>query len=59
MTCPRCRKDTTAVYRTMQVYDGKARRRYRKCIECGYQFTTIEALYITPYDMRVRENDRH
>lgn len=59
MYCPKCKNETTVVYRTMRIYDGKGRRRYRRCIECGHEFTTIESLFITTYDLRGQDHDRH
>lgn len=40
MICPKCKRDNTKVTRTLQLEDYI--RRYRKCIDCGHTFTTVE-----------------
>jgi len=43
MTCPGC-GETTCVIETRHTSDGKAIKRRRKCMVCGYRKTTVETV---------------
>lgn len=42
MLCPKCAFDDTKVLESRLSHEGKAVRRRRSCIQCGYRFTTYE-----------------
>lgn len=44
MNCPKCNKDSLEVIdsRSNSIYNAPAIYRRRKCLECGYRFTTYE-----------------
>lgn len=48
MRCPICKKDNDKVTDSRAAQDGNIIRRRRKCLECGYKFTTYEAIEQTP-----------
>lgn len=48
MICPSCGAVETKVIDSRSVEDGKAIRRRRECLECGYRFTTYERINEAP-----------
>jgi transcriptional repressor NrdR len=48
MRCPICAKDNDKVVDSRASQDGHIIRRRRKCLNCGYKFTTYEAIEQTP-----------
>ena len=51
MRCPKCKCDNDRVIDSRGVKDGDGVRRRRECLECGYRFTTLEA--VIPEELRV------
>ena len=41
MKCPKCREDALKVIDTRHTIENSVRRQ-RKCLRCGYRFTTFE-----------------
>ncbi len=48
MRCPSCGYDESKVVDSRPTEDGTSIRRRRKCISCGYRFTTYERLGENP-----------
>ena len=44
MKCPKCGVDDDKVLDSRGARDGAAIRRRRKCLKCGYRFTTYEEI---------------
>jgi transcriptional repressor NrdR len=42
MKCPKCQQSSTKVYDTRITNTERFTRRRRKCLQCGYRFTTLE-----------------
>ncbi len=42
LQCPKCKKENTKVYSVRQKEDRITR--YRKCLDCGHKFKTIEQI---------------
>ncbi|TKX29495.1 NrdR family transcriptional regulator [Campylobacter estrildidarum] len=46
MFCPRCANDKTRVLKTIK---SDINERFRRCVKCGYAFTSIELVKIDKY----------
>jgi transcriptional repressor NrdR len=55
MHCPRCNHLDTKVYDTRIAKNGKATRRRRECLKCGFRFTTVEE--IKPINLKVEKRN--
>ncbi len=49
--CPRCKALNNRVYNSRETIDSH-RIRYRKCLNCGHRWSSIELLYKTNVDSR-------
>ena len=43
--CPKCHEDNSVVYDCRLDYKYKGKYRRRRCLECGYEWKTLEILY--------------
>ncbi len=48
MNCPSCQQGDTRVVDSRHTQDGRAIRRRRECLHCGYRFTTYEYVEVQP-----------
>lgn len=55
MKCGKCSYEESKVVDSRSLEDGKAVRRRRECLACGYRFTTYEKIENTPI-MVVKKN---
>ncbi len=46
MICPSCGNKSTKVYDSRNTKNGRAIRRRRECLKCGYRFTTLEEVKV-------------
>lgn len=46
MQCPHCKHKYTHVYSSKNL--SVIVKRYRKCLQCGHTFRTVEEIYETP-----------
>jgi len=58
MRCPICEHDNDKVVDSRMAQDGNIIRRRRKCLQCGYKFTTYEAVEHTPLYVIKKDNRR-
>jgi transcriptional repressor NrdR len=55
MHCPKCHFPNTKVYDSRVSQGGRAMRRRRECLQCGYRFTTLEEVRIL--DIKVEKRN--
>ncbi|TQR29171.1 hypothetical protein DMB92_08520 [Campylobacter sp. MIT 99-7217] len=56
MFCPRCANEKTAVLKTVK---SDTNERFRRCVKCGYTFTSIELVKVDKYlEVYIKETQK-
>lgn len=55
MNCPKCHHSETKVYDSRPSQNGRMIRRRRRCLKCGYRFTTSEEVKVL--DLKVEKRN--